>query len=88
MHNVFYDLFPTVVLDLFKKLSVTKTHITRFHNINFVVENSRLELRHKFITIYGVITWNNLPSAIKHCTTLNIFKKLIKSHIMLLPDNS
>ena len=38
------------------------------------VPQSRLDLRKNFFSVRGAMTWNNLPSSVRECTTVNMFK--------------
>ena len=62
MFNVFYNNFPSSVIQSFSRLSLTSASLTRQHYSNFTVHYSRLNVRHNFITIAGVNLWNSLLS--------------------------
>jgi hypothetical protein len=83
MLNVFYCNLPFVIVRLFSK-ALENVSITRLHNYNFIVQYSRLNICHNFITISGVITWNKIPVALRIIISLSLFKQRLKSHLFSL----
>ena len=87
MFNVFHNNFPPNVLVSFKKISSSSVIITRQYNYNFAVQNSRLNIRHKFITNSGVTLWNSLPTSVKCITNIKNFKYSIRLYILCMKMN-
>ena len=53
--------------------------------LNIVRQHPRNEIRRSFFSVRVADTWNSLPSEIKHCVNVNVFKKKVRE---LLKNNS
>ena len=62
MFCVFRNMFPTVITNIFVKLSsIHGYHCTRYHDVNFKMFSCRLNCRRNVIVHKGIVMWNNLP---------------------------
>jgi hypothetical protein len=87
MFNVFHNNLPLNVTQSFSRLLIRSVSATRQHSHNFAVQTSRLNIRHNFITNYGVTVWNSLPTVIKCVNCFSRFKSSVKNHILSQHDN-
>ena len=61
MFYVFHNIFPTVITNIFVKLSsIHGYHCTRYHDVNLKMFSCRLNCRRNFIVHKGIVMWNNL----------------------------
>ena len=85
MFCVCHNMFPTVITNLFVKLSLIHGyHYTRYLDVNFKMFSCRLNCRRNFIVHKGIVTWNNLPVMLKIITSAKKIKKHLKLHILLV----
>ena len=83
MFCVFHNMFPTVITNIFVKLSsIHGYHCTRYHDVNFKMFSCRLNYRRNFIVHKGIVMWNNLTVILKTITFAKKFKKHLKLHIL------
>ena len=79
MFTLFHGILP---IQLQRRLSkYSSVHSTRLKN-SFVMVQVRTNLKAMCLSVYGVKLWNTLPDEIKNCTSVNIFKKFLKKHVL------
>ena len=62
------------------KTDQPKTRNQRSH-MPLHIPRAKLDMRHNFFSIRGAKLWNNLPSAIRESTSVNIFKNAYDRHM-------
>ena len=54
---------------------------TRSNGWKLIKERSNLELRRNFLTVRTINLWNSLPPEVVNAPTLEVFKKMLDSHL-------
>ena len=82
MHDVFNNLSPPQITNIFNFQSNIHPHNTRLSSRgNFSVQYSRLEKRNRSFSWVGVKVWNSLPVEMRHTPKTNFKRKI---HCLIL----
>jgi hypothetical protein len=76
MFKVYWQLLPQCILHMFTSLHTFHTR-TRQSCCDFFLPRVRLNVCKQFVTFSGVQCWNSLPTNVKLCTSLNLFKNAL-----------
>ena len=79
MYNIFHGTLPEHLQNRFTLYA--NLHNTR-RSSTFVMLQARTNIKAMCLSVYGVKLWNSLPGNIKDCTSLNLFKKYLKRHLL------
>ena len=79
MYNIFHGTLPEHLQNRFTLYA--NLHNTR-RSSTFVMLQARTNIKAMCLSVYGVKLWNSLPGNIKDCTSLNLFKKYLKIHLL------
>lgn len=81
MYKVKSSLVPHVFKNLFTEIPSHHNVHTR-QMINFYIDRYSSKLMKFSIVCHGPSIWNTLPLSIKRATSIYLFKKSLKTHIL------
>ena len=81
MFNLFHGILPIQLQRRFTQYS--SVHSTRQNN-SFVMVQVRTNIKAMCLSVYGVKLWNTLLGDTKNYTSVNIFKKCLKTYSLSL----
>ena len=81
MFTVFNCVCCPSVINLFFRNSV-HNFSTRSSSFNFHVYPYRINIRKNVVVNKGVSLWNSLPITNRKCSSINVFKKVIRYNIL------
>jgi hypothetical protein len=82
MFRIHARLCCPLLMHLFTTAHDIHRYSTRFSYVNFFVKPCRINVRKRFITNNGATLWNNLPTKLRQCNSLSIFKSMFKLNIL------
>ena len=72
---------PTLFSSFYRRNNSIHSHNTRISE-DIYVPYARTNVRKFSMRLNGAVTWNSIPDAIRSSSTLNIFKKSLKKHLI------
>ena len=72
---------PTLFSSFYRRNNSMHSHNTRLSE-DLYVPYARTNVRKFSIRINGAVTWNSIPDTIRNSSTLNVFKKSLKKHLI------
>ena len=79
MYKIVNGLAPSYMADMFSSQYGSQVHNLRNSTLNFEIPNARTELYRNSFAFTGEKIWNELPGDLKNVSSLNAFKKKIKT---------
>ena len=86
VHNFLYNItmLPNDLISFFKKTSDVHCFLTRsIDNLCLHTHFGRLTVRIASTKVYAPTVWNEVPLHIKQASTLYLFKKQFKKHLLI-----
>ena len=74
MHKVYYSNSCNTVQDTFVQLCSVHAHCTRSLKFYFYLNHAINNTSKSFITLHGIVLWNNLINGLKELHALPLFK--------------
>ena len=81
MFKVFNCVCCPTVINLCSRCNSVHNFSTRSSSFNFYVYPC-INIRKNFAVNKGVSVWNSLPIANRKCSSINVFKKVIRNNIL------
>ena len=81
MYNYGHDHLPNLFDGFFQRTNEVHDRNTRQSN-ELHVKFARTDVRKFSLRIHGARIWNNIPMHIKHATSVNVFKQMLKKHLI------
>ena len=81
MYKYCNDDVPDVFNDFFQKNSALHNRNTRQSN-DLHVRFARLDVRTFSLKIHAATTWNEIPMYIKLASSVNVFKQMLRKHLI------
>jgi Reverse transcriptase (RNA-dependent DNA polymerase) len=87
MHRYTFSLLPNAFADFFQCVSDVHSYFTRNKSYTYRIPFSRTNI-HKFsISSRGPYIWNRLPQDLRLIPSLFVFKKNLRSHLLISPNS-
>ena len=83
MYNYCNDNVPDISSGFFQRNRELHDRNTRQSN-DFHVRFARLDVRNFSLRIHGATIWNDIPLYIKHASSLNAFKQMLRKHLIYM----
>ena len=81
MYKYCNDDVPDIFNDFFQRNSELLNRNTRQSN-DFHVRFARLDVRKFSLKIHGATTWNEISMYIKHVSSVDVFKQMLRKHLI------
>ena len=81
MYNYCHDHLPNLFDGFFQRINEVHDRNTRQSN-ELYVKFARTDFRKFSLKIHGARIWNDIPMYIKHATSVNVFKQMLKKHLI------
>ena len=81
MYNYCHDHLPNLFDGFFQGINEVHDRNTRQSN-ELHVKFARTDVRKFSLRIHGARIWNDIPMYIKHATSVNVFKQMLKKHLI------
>ena len=81
MYNYCHDHLPNLFDGFFQRINEVHDRNTRQSN-ELHVKFARTDVRKFSLRMHGARIWNDIPMHIKHATSVNVFKQMLKKHLI------
>ena len=81
MYNYCQDHLPNLFHGFIQRINEVHDRNTRQSN-ELHVKFARTDVRKFSLRIHGARIWNDIPMYIKHATSVNVFKQMLKKHLI------